>query len=118
MNNRETVEKVNEAFAKNRIDDFLELCSDDITWTMVGKPAVTGKPALKEMMSDDTWTPPEFSVSFIIADADRAACEGHMKMAKKDGSEEYAGFFCDLYRFRDGKVCEMRSYFSSGAFQQ
>lgn len=34
--NKEVIEKVNAAFARNDVEAFLSYCTDDFEWTMVG----------------------------------------------------------------------------------
>jgi hypothetical protein len=44
------VEKVNDAFANNDIEAFLDVCAVNIRWTIVGDQEVSGKDAVRELM--------------------------------------------------------------------
>jgi len=53
--------------------------------------------------------PPKFTVNNIIAEGDFVTAYGDMTMKDKDGrTVPYA--YCDIYRFREGKVVELSSF--------
>ena len=57
----------------------------------------------------DELEPPKFTVDNIIAEGDFVTAYGNMTMKEKDGNNEpYA--YCDIYRFRDGKIVELNSF--------
>lgn len=107
---REIVEKVNDAFSEGNIEAFLELCTDDIRWTIVSDQTVTGKDAIREFMkgTGDTEAP-TFTADKIIAENDSAVCYGQMTMKEKEGC---AGIYeyCDIYGFKDKKISELRTF--------
>lgn len=108
--NKEIVEKVNATFAEGGVEGFLSFCADDVAWTMVGNKTVKGKPAIREWMASmNMEEPPKFTVYKIIAEGDFATAYGDMTMKDKDGKwVPYA--YCDIYRFRDGKIAELNSF--------
>jgi uncharacterized protein len=107
--NKEIVEKVNATFAEGGIEGFLSFCADDVVWTMVGSKSVKGKNAIREWMASMDIEPPKFTVENIIAEGDFVTAHGDMTMKDKDGkTAPYA--YCDLYRFRDGKIAELSSF--------
>jgi uncharacterized protein len=108
--NREIVEKVNAAFSENKPEVFLDHCSDNVEWTIVGDQTLTGKTGIREFMSSmGDAPPPKFTVDEIIASDNSAACYGDMTMADKSGKEaDYS--FCDVYRFNNGKITSLRSF--------
>lgn len=107
--NKEVVEKVNSSFAENDVEGWLSFCSDELVWTIVGDKTVTGKKAIREWMASMDIEPPKFTVDNIIAEGDFAMAHGDMTMKDKDGkTAPYA--YCDIYRFRDGKIVELRSF--------
>lgn len=107
---RKIVEKVNAAFSEGNMDAFLELCADDIKWTIVSDQTVTGKEAIREFMKGTGDTePPTFTTDEIIVENDSAVCYGQMTMKEKEGcvgSYEY----CDIYGFKDEKISELRTF--------
>ena len=108
-NNKAIVEKVNASFAEGGLEGFLSFCADDVVWTIVGDRTVKGKTAIREWMASVDMEPPKFSVEKIISEGDFVTAHGGMTMKDKDGktgSYEY----CDIYRFRNGKIAELRSF--------
>lgn len=109
--NKEIVQKVNDAFSAGNIEAFLDYCTEDVQWTMVGKPAWVGKQVIRDFMKSENpgSSAPQMTVQNVIADGDMVASDGTMSMTNADGTE-YQGAFCDVYRFLDGKIHEMHSY--------
>ena len=107
--NRAIVESVNDSFAKGEIEGFLLACTDDVTWTMVGHKTTQGKDAIREWLTSMDCEPPTFTVDNLIAEGDLVVAHGDMTMKEKDGkTAPYA--YCDIYRFRDGKIAELSSF--------
>lgn len=106
--NKQAVERINESFARNDVDGFLASCAGEVTWTMVGERPLHGKDAIRDFMKSAPSEAPQFTVEQMIADGDFVACYGNMTMQDKGERVPYS--FCDVYRFRDGKVIELRSY--------
>jgi ketosteroid isomerase-like protein len=108
--NKEIVEKVNAAFAEGGVEGFLSFCADDVEWTIVGDKTVKGKDAIRQWMASmGGMEPPKFTVNNVIAEGDFVTASGDMTMKDKDGKvAPYA--YCDIYRFRDGKIVELRSF--------
>lgn len=108
--NKEVIQRANEAFSMGDMKAFLEYCSDDIRWTMVGMPAWEGKDAILESMRYDEYTgAPIFNVKHIVAEGDIVVCDGDIQMTKKTG-EVITGAYCDIYRLEDGVIKELNSY--------
>ncbi len=108
--NKNIVNEVNEAFANNRVEDFLKHCSDDIVWRMIGEKTTSGIKEIRDWMSQmEGAEPPKFTVDEIVAEGDSVICRGEMTMKDQSGDEgKYA--YCDSYRFRNGKITELDSY--------
>ncbi len=108
--NKEIVQKVNDSFIDKTPQVFLDYCADDIQWTMAGKPPLNGKEdVLKVIDYMKGYTDMEMSTNHLIAEGDLVSCSGIMSMKGPDG-RPYKGAFCDIYRFRDGRIAEMTSY--------
>lgn len=105
-NNKTIVNEVNEAFAGNRVEDFLKHCSDDIVWRIIGEKTTSGVNEISQMEGHE---PPKFTVDEIVAEGDSVVCRGDMSMKGEDGVEgRYA--YCDSYRFKGGKIVKLDSY--------
>ena len=111
--NKEIVGKVNAAFLEGNFEGFLEFCTDDVEWTIVGDRSVKGKEAIRQWMKSMAAEHPESPkftvVNPVIAEGDFVVARGDMTMKDKDGKTvPYA--YCDIYRFRGDKIVELRSF--------
>ena len=108
--NKEIITKINDSFTKGDMEAFLDYCADDVKWTMYGEKHVEGKKAIREWMSEmDGAEPPKFTFDTLIADGDLVAAPGNMTMKDKEGNNTPYSF-CDIYRFQNGKITEIRSF--------
>jgi uncharacterized protein len=107
--NKEIVEKVNASFAEGGVEGFLSHCADDVVWTMIGNKTTKGKNAIREWMASMDIEPPKFTVDNTIAEGDFVTAYGHMIMKDKDG-KTVPYTYCDIYRFRTGKIVELNSF--------
>ncbi len=108
--NKQIVQEVNEAFNNANPDGFFNHCADDMRWTIVGKEPLIGKEAMRAFMGE---TKPgatmEVLTTHIIAEGDKVACTGTMRMQHESGTP-YRGAYADIYRFEGGKIAELTSY--------
>lgn len=111
-NNRAIVERINKKLAEGDFDTFLSACADDMQWTIVGEPPLKGKEAIRKFISSmakENPDPPDFSVDSIFGEGEFVAAHGPMTMKDKDG--KFGSYrYCDIYRFRDGKIVDQTSY--------
>lgn len=108
-NTKEIVDKVNAAFAVNNMEVFLSFCADDVEWAMVGDETKKGKESIRQWMGTMPPEAPKFDVNRVIAEGDFVVCYGDMTM-KDEQKVDVPYSYCDLYRFRDGKIAELRSW--------
>ena len=103
--NKETVKQVNAAFNENNIEGFLEVCAENVKWTMIGDKVVEGKDGIREFAASmGDMEPPVITNKNIIAEGDSVAAYGEMTM----GGKKYD--YCDIYQFQAGKIAELSSY--------
>ncbi len=77
---------------------------------MVGDTTTKGKDAIRQWMSSMKGAEaPTFTVKSLIADGDFVAAYGDMTM-KDENKTDVLYSYCDLYRFRNGKIAELRSW--------
>ena len=107
--NKSVLEKANAAISEGDIEGFLSYCADGIEWTMVGDKPLKGKEAVRQWMVTMYAEPPKFTVSNLIAEGDFVTALGSIKAKDNDGKEaDYS--YCDVWRFRDGKMAELRAF--------
>ena len=107
--NKETIRKVNAAFAEGDTEKFLTFCAENVKWTMVGDKTVEGKDAIRKWMAAMPSEAPLFTVDNVIAEGDFVTAYGDMAMTEKDGTAgSYS--YCDVYRFRGDKIAELNAF--------
>lgn len=70
MNNKETLQKANEAITRGDYESFLTFCTEDTKWTFVGERILNGKQAVREYMAKVYLEPPAFDVEALLAEDD------------------------------------------------
>ena len=107
--NKQILEEANAAITKGDYEGFLISCTDDTTWTFVGEQTLQGKEAVREYMAATYLEPPKFMVEQLIAEGDFVTALGKIDM--KDATGEMASYaYCDVWRFRDGKMAELTAF--------
>ncbi len=108
-NNKEVLEKANAAITGGDNEGFLSRCTEDTEWIFVGDKTLQGKEAIRQWMAMAYLEPPKFTVENLIAEGDFVTAIG--KISMKDGSGEITSYFyCDVWRFRDGKMAELKAF--------
>jgi uncharacterized protein len=83
--NKDVIEKVNAAFARNDVEAFLAYCAEDFVWTMVGEKPILGKDAVRTFLSSAPPEPPKFSVDAVVTEGDLVVAQGDITMNEKGG---------------------------------
>ena len=99
----------NAAVAVGDYERFLSVCADDTEWTFVGDRILKGKEAVRRYMATTYIEPPKFTVTDSIAGGDFLTVLGDITLKDEDGkATRYS--YCDVWRFRDGKIVELRAF--------
>ena len=107
--NKATLKKANAAVTNGDNEGFLHFCTDDTKWTFVGEKTLKGKEAVRQYMAEAYVEPPKFMVEKLIAEGDFLTAIGKISMKDKHGKMvNYA--YCDVWRFRDGKMAELNAF--------
>jgi uncharacterized protein len=109
MNNKAILEQANAAVSKGDNEGFLAFCTDDTEWTFVGDQTLRGKEAVRQYMAKAYQEPPKFMVEHLIAEGEWLTVLGNISM-KDDTGEWKAYAYCDVWRFRDGKMAELKAF--------
>jgi uncharacterized protein len=106
---KEILEQANAAIAAGDFEGFLALCTEDTVWTFEGDRTLRGKAAVREWMKTAYKEPPKFRVERMIAESDFVAALGEIAM-KDEAGETVQHAYCDVWRFREGKMAELRAF--------
>ncbi|MGV3559637.1 nuclear transport factor 2 family protein [Larkinella arboricola] len=108
-NNKTILEKANAAITKGDHEGFLAYCTEDTEWVFVGERVLQGKEAVRQWMATAYAEPPVFVVENLLAEGDYVTALG--KISLKDETGETASYlYCDVWRFRDGKMAELKAF--------
>ncbi|RQO65921.1 ketosteroid isomerase [Pedobacter sp. KBW06] len=109
MNHKAILEKANAAITEGDYEGFLSFCTEDTTWTFVGDRILRGKQAVREYMAATYLEPPKFMVENLIAEGEFVTAIGKINMKNEEGKMT-AYSYCDVWRFRDGKMAELEAF--------
>lgn len=109
LSNKAILEKANAAITEGDNEGFLLYCTEDTEWTFVGDKTLHGKEAVREYMVKAYITPPAFVVDNLIAEGEFVTAVGKISMKDETGKMvDYS--YCDVWRFRDGKMAELKAF--------
>ena len=109
LDNKAILEKANAAVTKGDNEGFLAFCTEDTEWTFVGGRILKGKEAVRQYMATAYLEPPKFVVENLLAEGDFVTAIGKISMKNEDGKLlDYS--YCDIWRFRDGKMAELKAF--------
>ncbi|KQS27821.1 nuclear transport factor 2 family protein [Dyadobacter sp. Leaf189] len=109
LNNKKILEEANAAITRGEYEGFLTFCTEDTEWNFVGEQVLRGKEAVRQYMAATYQEPPKFMVEHLIAEGDFVTAVG--KIALKDAAGKLTNYrYCDVWRFRDGKMAELNAF--------
>lgn len=117
QSNKTILERANAAAREGDAEGFLALCTDDTEWTFVGEQVLRGKAAVRAWMKEAYRTPPKFTVLRMVAEGDFLTAIGDIKAKNADGSEAQNAY-CDVWRFRDGRLAQLHAFVIEGRIEQ
>jgi ketosteroid isomerase-like protein len=107
--NKATLKKANAAISAGDHEGFLVHCTEDTEWIFVGDQTLKGKKAVRRWMKTAYVKPPRFKVARLIAGKDFVVALGEI-MLKASGGKDARHAYCDVWRFRRGKLAELRAF--------
>lgn len=107
--NKAVLEKANAAVRVGDHEGFLSCCTDDVAWSTVGGDTLHGKDAVRAWMREAYAKPPQFTVNELIGEGDFVAALGEITTEDETG-HPVLNAYCDVWRFRDGKMAELKAY--------
>jgi len=109
LSNKAILEKANEAVTAGDNEGFLSFCTDDVVWIFVGDKTLRGKEAVRQYMKAEYTEPPKFEVENLIAEGDFVSAIGKITLKDERGKAVHYSY-CDVWRFRNGKMAELRAF--------
>ncbi len=107
--NKSILEKANDSITKGDNEGFLKFCTEDVIWNFIGDQIITGKEAVRAYMNQTYIEPPQFDVENLVAEDDFVTAVG--KISLKDDSGKVVNYsYCDVWRFENGKMAELRAF--------
>ena len=107
--NEAILKKANTAISAGDYEGFLVYCTEDTKWMFVGEQILKGKKAVRRWMKTAYAEPPRFKVTQLIADKDFVVAMGEITLKGEDGKDARHSY-CDVWRFRRGKMAELRAF--------
>ncbi len=107
VENKQSIKNMFAEVAKGNAQAFLGAMTDDVRYTLTGKTKfskVFRGPLIGELVDGITITPDN-----LIADGDYVAMQAHGKATAKNG-KSYNNTYCHVFKFSNGKVCEVTEY--------
>jgi ketosteroid isomerase-like protein len=101
--------KGNAEIAAGNHEGFLKFCADDTLWTFVGDQTLQGKEAVRQWMKTSYTEPPRVSVDNLIAEGEFLTAIGEVITKGEDGNEARSAY-CDVWRFREDKLVELKAF--------
>jgi uncharacterized protein YceH (UPF0502 family) len=110
ISKKRVVEQYIEGFRTGDHDMILACLTDDVAWDMPPYFKHQGKAAFDEAIENDA-TPglPDIQLTRLVEEGDVVVAEGAVQAALKAGGRIDA-LFCDVFHFRDGKICRLVTY--------
>lgn len=107
--NKAILEEANIAVAEGDYEKFLSFCSEDTEWTFIGDQILKGKEAVRRWMAAEYIEPPVNVVAHLVAEGEFVTAIGNI-MTKDQGGRENRFAYCDVWRFQDGKMVELKAF--------
>lgn len=108
---KEFLRRFNALWVRPDVDAILAQVTEDIRFSMAGKPPVAGKAGFRRIFEEMSGHSSDMSleIEHILVDGDRAVVNGLIRMPGEDGEHKvYA--FCDVYRLEGDRVAELKAY--------
>ena len=107
--NKTILEKANACITKGDNEGFLSYCTDDTEWDFAGDQLLRGKEAVRAWMLIEYKEPPKFQVANMIEGGDFVIALGDIASKDNNGKEVWHKY-CDVWRFRNGKMAELKAF--------
>lgn len=108
--NKRTIQKYVEAFAKTDHAEILSCLTDDVEWVVPGAFHTRGKAAFRKQIENSFFVgSPTVTVTRMTEENDVVATEGSSRCARRDGGF-LSAVFCDVFIMQNAKIWQLTSY--------
>lgn len=107
--NKLILEETNAAIAEGNYEGFLSFCTEDTEWIFVGDKTLKGKESVRRWMATEYLETPDNKVTNLISEGDFVTALGDLTVKDKNGQPIHYSY-CDVWRFRDGKMVELKAF--------
>lgn len=107
--NKDILLKANASVTEGNNEGFLAYCTNDVVWEFVGDQKLSGKDAIAKYMKETYIEPPVFDIETVIEEGDYVSVVGKISLKDENKTETHYSY-CDVWRFRDGKMAELRAF--------
>jgi uncharacterized protein len=107
---KRVVEDYIQGFRTGDHEKILACLTDDVSWEMPPYFKVSGRAAFDEAIENDA-SPglPEIQLTRVVEEGDVVVAEGAVQASLEAGGRIDA-LFCDVFQFRDDKICRLVTY--------
>jgi ketosteroid isomerase-like protein len=107
---KRVVERYIEGFRTGDHEAILACLTDDVTWHMPPYFELSGRSAFDDAIENDA-SPglPDIQLTRLVEEGEVVVAEGAVQAALRDGGRIDA-LFCDVFHFRDDKICRLVTY--------
>jgi ketosteroid isomerase-like protein len=107
---KRVVERYIEGFRAGDHEMILACLTDDVAWEMPPYFKLSGRAAFDDAIENDASPgPPDIQLTRLIEEGDIVVAEGAVQAALNAGGRIDA-LFCDVFHFRDDKICRLVTY--------
>ncbi len=107
---KRVVERYIAGFRRQDHAAILGCLTDDVTWDMPPFFSLSGKAAFDDAIENEASPgPPDIRLVRLVEEGDVVVAEGAVQAALRDGGRIDA-LFCDVFHFRDDKICRLVTY--------
>lgn len=110
QNNKNIVEFYMDSFQEGNHEKILSCLTNDVEWNIHGHKSLKGKEAFDAEIENENFEgKPEITLIRMVEENNIVVAEGTV-LAKPKNSNPVLLAFCDVFEFREGKICKLTSY--------
>ena len=108
-NPKNLVEFYMKSFQEHDHEKILSCLTEDVEWIIHGHRSLKGKEAFDAEIENENFEgKPEITLNRMIEENNCVVAEGTV-VAKPKGNPSFLLAFCDIFEFREGKICKLTS---------